>query len=215
MGIPQLTLTSLLIMREVRANSLKGFASPSTKRVGLELSTHKRKSRQPQSVQHFSLFWGDSYYPPVGGGRGLGGSASEGSSSDELNNKRCKYDNFSQDVASNNKIKIIPKVSKVTGQSQSRQEGRWSGEPVAWNRTGFAVTTAQRAVSCVCSLGAQENIQFVASFLFRQPDCLLPYPAWHMLKSNCVGFCCLRLANLIDLFFMPKRITRRRGADYS
>lgn len=65
-------------MREVRANSLKGFASPSTKRVGLELSTHKRKSRQPQSVQHISLFWGDSYYPPVGGGRGLGGSASEG-----------------------------------------------------------------------------------------------------------------------------------------
>lgn len=51
-------------------------------------------------------------------------TASEGSSSDELNNKRCKYDNFSQDVASNNKIKIIPKVSKVTGQNQT---GRGSG----------------------------------------------------------------------------------------
>lgn len=38
----------------------------------------------------------------------------ERASSDELNNKRCKYDNFSQDVASNNKIKIILKVSKVT-----------------------------------------------------------------------------------------------------
>lgn len=45
----------------------------------------------------------------------------QGASSDELNNKRCKYDNFSQDVASNNKIKIILKVSKVTVPKSQRR----------------------------------------------------------------------------------------------
>lgn len=97
----------------------------------------------------------------------------QGASSDELNNKRCKYDNFSQDVASNNKIKIILKVSKVTvpkSQRRSwrrrgceRQPGR--GSPGVAQDSQWQQHCGWSVVCAVC--GAQENIQFVASFLFR------------------------------------------------
>lgn len=50
---------------------------------------------------------GDGRWGGMGGGRVR--ALWVVASSDELNNKRCKYDNFSQDVASNNKIKIIPR----------------------------------------------------------------------------------------------------------
>lgn len=53
-------------------------------------------------------------------------------SSDELNNKRCKYDNFSQDVASNNKIKIIPRQRQKSPSQVSAWRKKWAEGRVVW-----------------------------------------------------------------------------------
>jgi len=78
-------------------------------------------------------------------------------SSDELNNKRCKYDNFSQDVASNNKIKVIPcQRQKSPSQVPVGGGGKW-----AWWGSGLGVflggLSVTRALRVVISW-AQENI---------------------------------------------------------
>lgn len=146
-------------------------------------------------------------------------------SSDELNNKRCKYDNFSQDVASNNKIKIIPqrsaqksqsrKVRKVRAQSQlqaeewgTRNRGRSGKQRV---RHSDNSTTGGQFLPALVDVGRKNSRKIFNS---SHPSCSVGM--WIRIRifgdwSNCVW----AEVNLIDLFFMPKRITRcRRGADY-
>lgn len=166
---------------------LRELLEVSTKHAGLELSTHKRKSRQPQSVQHFSLLeFGARSVTRCG----------ERVSSDELNNKRCKYDNFSQDVASNNKIKIILKVSKVTEELTQAEEDSHGVKGQEAHRIHSDNSTAGGQL-CVCAVcGAQENIQFVASFLFWLPSycsAWLPpaLPAFLLLCLPSFCFACL------------------------
>lgn len=146
---------------------LRELLEVSTKHIGLELFTHKRKSRQPQSVQHFSLLQGGARSVTRCGAR---------ASSDELNNKRCKYDNFSQDVASNNKIKIILKVSKVTEKELTQEEDDSLGER-GRSRTGFAVTTALRVVSCVCVCVCVQSAGHRKIFNSSHPSCSDCLPA--------------------------------------
>lgn len=167
---------------------LRELLEVSTKHAGLELSTHKRKSRQPQSVQHFSLL--------ECGARSVT-RCGERVSSDELNNKRCKYDNFSQDVASNNKIKIILKVSKVTEKELTLAEEDSQGEKRQESYRIHSDNSTAGGQLCVCAVcGAQENIQFVASFLFWLPSycsAWLPpaLPAFLLLCLPSFCFACL------------------------